>query len=231
MTAEHPLPIRIPGGTVFGGDWTDPGPLPDEVTSSEFLVGVQQSWHAIDPASVPLQGRAVCNHALALCGAIVRIARADLQLYRPGEWPVAYDRCPECRWIVAARTGTLHEALDELADPLANAVAAAILDKACRDLLEDDGRTLDDPQVIQLLACVSRHEPARLVYEGCAEGDHDGHEAGQCPGRDACAACSLQAGSWAGEWEGQFLDECTIVSPCGPLLALAAHFAVEVPGA
>jgi hypothetical protein len=220
----HPHPLPVPA---LGGGWTDPGPLPDEITTPRFLAGVlTDGWHAVDPASRP--GAACRWHSVALCGAIVRIARGDLQPYRPAEPPVSHDRCPACRWTVAAKTGTLHEALAELADPLAVDVAAAILDKACRDLLDDDEATLDGPALIQLLAHVSRHEPGRLVGEECAEGAC-GHPEGQCPGRDACRACSLQAGSWAGEREGQFRDECTILSPCGPLLAAAAHYGVEVP--
>jgi hypothetical protein len=45
----------------------------------------------------------------------------------------------------------------------------------------------------------------------------------------ACQACSLQAGSWAGEWEGQYAVECTIPAPCGVLTALAEYFKVESP--
>ena len=37
----------------------------------------------------------------------------------------------------------------------------------------------------------------------------------------ACGACSLQAGGWAGEWEGQFT--LTVPAPCRVLLALTAH--------
>jgi hypothetical protein len=223
MTAEHPLPIRIPGGTVFGGDWTDPGPLPAEITTPEFLAGVApDGLHAIGVGA--LLALAGCTaHAWAVCGTLVQPV-AGGQRYEPAAVP--WPACPECRWMAAARTNTQAAALAAMGDPLAQAVAAAILVRA-----RDEGRDLDDARALQLLAHVSRHEPARLVDEGCAEGDHDGHEPGQCPGRDACRACSLQAGSWAGEREGQFLGECTILSPCGPLLALAAHFAVAVPGA
>jgi hypothetical protein len=231
MPPTEPM-FDVPPVPALGQVLADPGPLPGDITLPQFLVGVQQSWHAIDPAAMAFQGGlgGCREHGPALCGAIVRIARDDLQPYRPAEPPVSLDRCPACRWTAAARTGTLHEALAELADPLASAVAAAILDRACRELLEDDERTLDDPRTIQLLAHVSRHEPVRLVDEECAEGSCD-HAEGQCPGRDGCAACSLRSGSWAGEREGQFLDECTVLSPCGPLLALAAHFGIPAKGA
>jgi hypothetical protein len=226
MPPTEPL-FDVPPVPALGETLADPGPLPAEITVPRFQVGVQHGWHAIDPKWL---GPGCMVHSPALCGAIVRIARDDLQPYRPAEPPVSLDRCPACRWTAAARTGTLHEALAELADPLASAVAAAILDRACRELLEDDERTLDDPRTIQLLAHASRHEPGALLAEECAEGSC-GHPDGGCEFRDGCAACSLQSGSWAGEREGQFLDECTVLSPCGPLLALAAHFGVEVPGA
>jgi len=75
-----------------------------------------------------------------------------------------------------------------------------------------------------------------LVPEDCAEGscdhgvyedDHgDKDEVWTCPYPDAtvgCAACSVQAGSWAGEWEGQYAEECTVAAPCDVLRALARH--------
>ena len=128
--------------------------------------------------------------------------------------------CPACRWIVAARTGSLDSTLALLADPLGQRIARGILRRAAMD--EKDP---DDPETMHLLAAVSRHSPVGLVAEECSEGDCD-HD-GRCPSTHACRACSLQAGSWAGEWEGQYMDECTIPAPCAPLLALAAHYGVK----
>lgn len=209
---------------VLGVVLADPGPLPEVITAPRFLAGVQHEWHAIDPLAVRPPGFPGCHaHAGALCGDIVRIARDDLQPYRPGEPPQSFAPCPACRWEVAATTNTQAAALVAMSDRLAQSVAAAILVWA-----RDEGRDLDDGRTLQLLAHVSRHEPVLLTAEGCAEGDCD-HEDGQCPGNLACQACSLQASGWAGEWEGTYLDECTIPAPCGVLLAIAAHYGVQVP--
>lgn len=187
-----------------------------------FLAGVHHSWHAIEAAQDrfgdPL-------HAGAVCGAVVRpaVSRDDEsrpQPYDVASFPVSLDPCPACRWVVAARTGTLEAALAALSDPLAHDVAAAVLAEAARDEREPD-----DPMTMQLLTAVSRHAPVALVSEGCSEGDCD-HE-GDCPSSSACRACSLQAGSWAGEWEGQYMAECRIPAPCAPLLALTAHYEVK----
>jgi hypothetical protein len=195
--------------------------------SPRFLTGAHHGWHAIDASPY----NAGCTaHAWSACGEIVRLAKCELQPYDPLTVPVSHDPCPACRWTVAARTGTLDAALAELKNPLANEVAAAILNEACRDRLDDDGDSpLDDPQMLHLLAAVSRHAPVLLLSEACAEGDC-GHGEFLCGERYACRACSLQAGSWAGEWEGQYLEECTILAPCAPLLALAAHYGVAPGG-
>jgi hypothetical protein len=188
--------------------------------SERFLTGVQDGWHAIEAVNLrPADWPGCHSHAWSACDTIVRLAKDEIQPYRPDDIPVSHDPCPACRWIVAARTGTLDAALAAL-PPLAHDIAAAILNEAARD----EGREPDDPRAMQLLAFASRHAPAALVAEECSEGGCD--HGGGCPGTSACRACSLQAGSWAGEWEGQYLDECTIPAPCAPLLALAAHYGV-----
>jgi hypothetical protein len=193
-------------------------------TMPGFLLGVHKGWHAIEDGSL----RPGCTaHAWSLCAEPVRMALDEDEVPRPYDVttvPGSYNPCPACRWIAAARTGTLEAVLATLSDPLAHGVAAVILRDAARDY-EDD----DDPRVMQLLTAVSRHAPVDLLSEGCAEGDCE-HEDGRCPARQGCRACSLQAEGWGGEWEGQYLDECTITSPCAPLLALAKHYGVEVPG-
>jgi hypothetical protein len=196
-------------------------PQPALQLASVFLVGVQDEWHAIDAPATALR----CElHAWAVCGAVVRQAEPD-QPYDFTAYPVSLGACPECLWTVAARTDALDAALATLGHPLAHDIAAAVLNEAGRRELD----LYDAPEMIDLLTAVSRHAPARLVSEECRDGDCE-HE-GDCPGRSACAACSLQAGSWAGEWEGQYRDECAITSPCAPLLALAAHFGVVAPAA
>lgn len=182
-----------------------------------FLTGVQQGWHAIDAAPFDTGCR---EHAWALCGAIVRLAGEKYQPYDPSSVPVSHDPCPQCRWTVAAATGSFDAAIRDLEHPLAIATATAILDHSGR--LEQG---IDDPAAIQLLAAVAAHAPVLLVTEEAAE---EGGCLGcvnppchGCPGRLACAACSLQAGDWAGEWQGQYREECLIEAPCAVLLALA----------
>jgi hypothetical protein len=194
--------------------------------SPRFLAGVQNGWHAVE-TGLPLEAGTVtpgcAAHAWAACGDLVRPALADggePRPYDPATVPQSHDPCPACRWIVAARTGSLDSTLALLADPLEQRIARGILRRAAMD--EKDP---DDPETMHLLAAVGRHSPVGLVAEECSEGDCD-HD-GRCPSTHACRACSLQAGSWAGEWEGQYMDECTIPAPCAPLLALAAHFGVK----
>jgi hypothetical protein len=183
-----------------------------------FRIGVQDGWHAIDPAGIALR----CElHARAVCGAVVRVTKHE-QPYDPAAHPVSIDPCPACRWIVAARTETLDAALAALDDAIALTAATDVLNAARRDEREPD-----DPRTIQLLAAISRHAPVPLVAENCSEGDC-GHPAGMCPESMACAACSLQAGDWAGEWQGQYLGECTIGAPCSVLLRLAEAARAEV---
>lgn len=196
-----------------------------------LIAGVQDGWHAIEPLGVRMGGWLGCNdHASALCGATVRIARDENDAerpYSPGEPPQSHDPCPACMWEVAARTDTFEAVLATLADPLAHEVATAILNDAL--IAEGTAGPFDNDHALQVLTAVTRHCPVQLVEEGCGEGDCD-HEDGECPSSPACRACSLQAGPWAHSWEGQYMDECTIAAPCAPLLAIAAHYGLpEVP--
>lgn len=220
----------IPGP--HGPDLVDMGylSLPGDVQKAAevglgFLTGVQNGWHAID--SAPFGAAAECGeHAWALCGAIVRVAGAKYQPYDPYGYPVLHDRCPACFWTVAAGSGTLDAAVARLADPsggrcLEQEITAAIVAQHRAGEEHDPAGAA----VIQLLAAVSAHAPVALLCEACSEGECD-HE-GSCPSRTACRACSLQDGSWAGEWQGGFRDECTIEAPCAVLLALAASAGVK----
>lgn len=191
-----------------------------------FLAGVQDEWHAIEAG--PLG--ACTDHAWSLCGQIVRVAWTAEQFpvpYSPGEPPQSHDPCPACMWEVAARTDTFEAVLATLADPLAHDTAAAILNQASQGL-DDDHAQFDDDHALQLLAAVTRHAGVTLAAEDCSDGTCD-HGDGECPTARACAACSLQAGPWAGEWEGQYLAECTIPAPCAPLLAIAATYGAAAP--
>jgi hypothetical protein len=201
-----------------------------------YLTGVQDGWHAIDPAGVRMN----CGlHHWAVCGKPARMALVDdgsvPRPYDPAAYPVKWDPCPDCSWSVAARTGDLDAAVAALAPSgddlaallaisprlpmLANLTAGAIVAAAA-----DDDAEPDDPATLHLLAAVSRHAPVLLASEACTDGECGHH--GRCPGPAACRACSLQAGDWAGEWQGQYMRECTIPAPCAVLLALAVHFGV-----
>jgi hypothetical protein len=77
---------------------------------------------------------------------------------------------------------------------------------------------------VRLLACVTRHSPVLLTSEECAE-----ECAEDDAGRMACPGCSLAYGDEAGDRAGMFRPECTVLAPCGVLLAMAAHYGVPVP--
>jgi hypothetical protein len=213
---------------------------------ARFLSAVQVSrlgeWHAIDAAAVARLG---CEeHDWAVCGAPVLAAIPDFQPWNPQAYPARYGACQQCLWRVAALTDAADgdgdmdarmaavaalvpdgDTLEGLllsapaAPMLANLTAAVILTRACKD-----ERDPDDPETIQLLVKVAEHAPVLVVGEACEEGDCE-HQ-GRCPGRAVCPSCSLRAGSWADEYDGAYLPECTIVSPCAPLLSIARHFGV-----
>ncbi|HEX6359499.1 hypothetical protein [Actinophytocola sp.] len=160
------------------------------------------------------------------------------------------NRCAACGWLVAIDLLTIQQELDALApsadvrpvfarllaDPApAATICEAIVTAATAD---DDAFDLDHPVTVQLLAHVTAHEPRLLVPEACAEDEchhmpADAPDGWRCPlpdARVACAACSTLAGSWAGEWQGTFLDQCTVTAPCGVLLTVAQHYGVDITG-
>lgn len=207
-------------------------------------------WHAVPRANM-LHARS--GFAAACCGAYAEIAMAELQPYRRDAHPVTFGPCPECAWAVALANGTLDEEAARLAptgkdrETLARLLPdPSIAVQAARDILaaarhEHGPWDLEEnpAPVIQLLAAVTRHTPVVLLPEGCAEDDCDHlydeatdtfRESCPRPGASAgCPACSLQAGPWAGQWEGVFLSECIIPAPCAALarLAEAARTALE----
>jgi hypothetical protein len=194
---------------------TGPAVLPAAAAPAGFLTGVQDGWHAIDAATI---APGCAGHAWSVCSQLVRVARDDLQPYDPFVPPQSHAPCPACRWAVAAVTGTLDAALESPPGGLARDTAAAVLAWA-----REEDRDPDDGHVLQLLAAVSRHSPAVLLGEACAEGDCDCGP-GECPGEPGCPACSLLTGPWAHGYEGLCMLECTIPAPCAPLLAIAGHF-------
>jgi hypothetical protein len=139
----------------------------------------------------------------------------------------------------------------ELSGPTGSALARVLggaIDlhaRVCRAIITDaltgtaqDPEDIDHPRTIQLLAAATVHRPILLVPEGCAEEpDVCDHRPPALPADDdwscdfpdahaACGACSLVAGSWAGEWEGQI--DISVDAPCSVLRALAARFDVPI---
>jgi hypothetical protein len=163
------------------------------------------------------------------------------------------DTCPWCRWTVAIAKNAIQAELDALApDPDELPVFARVVGepmmvvRICEAIIattsgpdgREDGYDLDHPHVINLLAHATAHAPMLLLPEGCSEGDCD-HQPEEewsnpnwrCPYPEAavgCGACSAQAGSYAGSWEGQFCLECTVYSPCDVLRAFAKHFGLAL---
>lgn len=224
-------------------------PLP----AADFLTCIDDAgeWHAAGRGQVAgqmaWQGRDAAVRAL--CGRFALHARRWPE-YGPG-LPSFACRCAECAWIVAFRRGTVTAQLDTLMPPagdrrvldrflpdplIAFSTAKAILGQAGSGGLDDEPGS---ESLIQLLAAVTRHRPVITLPEECAHGEcaHVPDDPGgpaECPMPDAsvaCSACSLVAGSWAGEYEGAYRRECTVPAPCPVLSSLAGHAGVTlVPG-
>jgi hypothetical protein len=198
-----------------------------------YLTGVNASgWHAIavvhDTAGTgPATGRTACGQAATVAAA-----------YGP------FDRdrnlpCPACTWLVAIRGGTLADEVARLIpaareyaaftargiDPLMIANLAEAILAAVQ--APNSGYDLDHPRTVQLLTTITRHTPEAAVASDCVDYSCD-HDEGQCPVTALwCPTCSLRAESWAGSWEGQYLPECTVSTPCDVLAAIAYHFDID----
>jgi hypothetical protein len=91
-----------------------------------------------------------------------------------------------------------------------------------------------------MLGSVTAHAPEVFADEDCWDGgcghrpdDRRDDPAWECPLPEAflaCGGCSVRLGSWAGECEGSFAEECTIAAPCAVLTTIGRHFGVG-PGA
>jgi hypothetical protein len=233
-----------------------PGLVPDPLVMVQFVTGVGagHSWHAIDRelAEHPFT-QAAGGMAAAVCGAAARVTKYGV--YDRVSTPVTYEPCQVCAWTVAIATGSTERELrlntpgDRAAGALARAGADPLLVAAiCRAVLACESspgaeQGLDHPATAQILAHATAHRPVAAIAEDCAEDSrscrHRPDEAGaggedwRCdyPGAEAlCLACSLRAGSWAGEWEGDVMDECRVRAPCGVLRALAARYGVAAAG-
>jgi hypothetical protein len=184
-------------------------------------------------------------HTGACCGASVEIARAWGEFRRGTEWTDRYNEvgqlCPHCCWAVALDLKTTEAELAAITPtgPELSALTRLLPGgptpavDVCQQVLArrgcDDERDPDSECWAQILGTITAHRPELLVDEVCGEGscDHD-DDKNRCYAGSvvACAACSIRAGSWAGEWEGQY--ECTVAAPCSALLAMAAKYGTKV---
>jgi hypothetical protein len=146
-----------------------------------------------------------------------------------------FDRCPHCRWIAAIDQHTETAEL-ELFDQqhYGDSPQLALepsppspMRRLCAAILADSDCDPDYPLVIQLLGHATAHAPQTLMAEDCAEDSCD-HDRGTCPSWLGCATCSVVAGTWAGEREGQHAVECSITAPCQVLQTLATHYNVTL---
>lgn len=173
-----------------------------------------------------------CRHRGARLGHV----RPD----EPAVWLRIPDRAlPYCGWLVALEQNTEHAEIAALA-PAADELPALtrllpdpyLAVRICEAILASDHWDHDHPHRAQLLGHTAAHAPSLLLPEQCAEGACDeAAEHGTCSYPDAdvgCPACSVRAGAWAGEWEGQFTTECTATSPCDVLRTLARHYDVQL---
>ena len=222
------------GGTEAEGFPAETGPL---VTLPDvpYLTGVGRGWHAIDlPSMGYLRTGPADSVAFAVCGELVRVAPRS-GAYNRSDVPVSNDPCHVCAFTVAAAGGesALQAEINRLR-PTSDEIPALsrlmpdpfLAVNICRAIAAEPDWEPGHPASIQLLATVAAHRPVLRLREECADRGCE-HEGGVCPSDGAvCAACSLLAGDWAGEWRGQLREECTIPAPCAVLLALAKYAGV-----
>lgn len=213
-------------------------PVPDV----PYLIGVQAGdglIHAVERARAGDTGGA----AGSVCGEGVIVAVRWGGFHRGSEWTdrFAHRLCPHCAWTVALAQDTTEAELAAVTPSGAELAALRrllpdpmIVPRICERILADRRAERDydagSPRWVQLLGHVTAHRPVLLLAEDCAEGACDHHDkASGCYAQAAvaCPACSVQAGSWAGEWEGQY--ECVVPAPCAVLPAMADHVGLESP--
>jgi hypothetical protein len=176
-------------------------------------------------------------YASCVCGCMGELVTAWGSFDRENERLVG-ERCPQCAWIVSIERGAIDEELAALTprgtnfqvlswylkDPLITRhICEAIIARAQSD---DTNYDLAHAMTIQLLAHAVTHAPTPLYTEQCAEAECDHAECPPPTAAVSCAACSLTAGVWAGEYVGTYLDDCTIVGPCSATITLAARFGI-----
>lgn len=220
-------------------------PLPD----APLLFGVNgRGRHAVErTVAVEAIGDGLIRDASpwSVCGERVGIAakwggyeRSSLYLNQGKS-----ANCARCTWIVASAKGELAIQIDAerpkpddlalfaaaLGDPLVGVrVLEAIAADTHDELVDRDDEFGRSPRS-DLLALASRHQPAVLVCEECAEGSDRTHGDEPCPSlRVACMGCTAKAGPWAGEWEGHCLPQCLVMAPCSVLRAFADYYKIQI---
>lgn len=226
----------------------EPPSVEADALLASYVVGVGDGYHAVTRTAAQRATGGGDRHirAMAACHAyLVQVIHRGgaFRDFQRGAAPLDHGSvCPDCAWVVALNqdgiaaelaaltpTGRQHDALARLLpDPLITVHLCEAILRAQRSAHLDQ----DDPLTLQLLAHASRHAPEIAIPEDCGEGscDHRPENANQsweCWYPDAavvCPTCSVRAGSWAGEWEGQYAAECTVASPCSVLVALTTRY-------
>lgn len=205
-------------------------------------------WHAVDLESLAprmalardeahREGRKPAGvESFSACGVKVQLLRAM--------GPFAYDspwltklRCERCSWVVAIDRGTIEQEIALYVADAGEDPRGELLRQIFTAILADapPGQPGQADHRSDLLAHAAIHRPRLTVCQGCM--DHGcraahGPAVTSCPHREVlCLECSFTAGPWAHEREGTLSGECTVLSPCSTLLALAAHYDVALPGA
>jgi hypothetical protein len=191
--------VAVQAFTVASRLLADAWPLPDV----PFLVGISGGErHAIDreffDGSRRLHGG---KYAHSECGRPVLYA-SQYPIWA-GTWPPHVRWCADCAWTVAAHDGDLERQVRALippdalrpaltrlmADPLIAVKAAVSIIEAAESGYGD--HDAGDPEMIRVLAAITRHQPVILVTEDCADGEC-GHGADGIGERCAAVACGVQ---------------------------------------
>lgn len=174
----------------------------------------------------------------AECGRTVRISRDWGSFERGNEKVGQLGACARCAWTVAVATGTTGrelEAIRAAGVPVLDALERLLPNpwlylEICRKLVADMENEGPDGRFVQLLTAATEHRPRVLLDGMCSDGscDHDEQPRDCYAEADtvACWACTISAGSWAGEYEGQVevlvsAEECPVLpsmaKACGVL--------------
>jgi len=198
-----------------------------------FAIGIGEQIHAVNPKRHDgREGHAECDQP-------VDIAQTWGRFHRINEHLVTRtDLCGYCCWAVAISEGTTELELARyvpssgeadalrrfLPDPLMFVRLCEAILTAAR---EERGQDSDHPVWLQRLGHATAHRPLVLLSEECRENDCDHVDTQECFAQSdcvACETCSTQAGSWAGEWEGQY--DLVVRPPCSALGRMFEHYSI-----